>query len=293
MDRQTSLNILHRIAEHRQKQAEVDQQKALQIANARQLRLTEGKRQQAIQQEAINNIKRTFLASLGVGVGARGLMGMYNTIKRDLSPVSMPAANTAVLPLPVPVSSFEAEEKKRKKTASESWFEQFLSGKKSKTIGGIPWSRPATVAAAIGGAGLGWKGVDHVLDQSRREEIEQEVKDAEKDFLQALISQYEQPVKLASEASLGEKLGQALDQLYNQSKQANLDAETLAGESLGLYGAYAVPTALIGGYAAYNAAKKRRSREILQKALQRRRQRRQATQPADIYAMPVPVEVEY
>jgi len=60
----------------------------------------------------------------------------------------------------------------------------------------------------------------------------------------------------------------------------------------GLYGMYAAPAALLAGYAAWSAAKKRRRKNILAKAVAKRKQRRQAMRPQEIFAMPVPVEQE-
>ena len=56
------------------------------------------------------------------------------------------------------------------------------------------------------------------------------------------------------------------------------------------YGYYALPAAALAGTMTYDVAKKHQARTVLEKAIKQRARRRQAMQPAELYAVPVPTE---
>ena len=65
----------------------------------------------------------------------------------------------------------------------------------------------------------------------------------------------------------------------------------LLGQGLGLYGAFAVPTTILTGYAAYQAAKARSNSDLLAKAIKQRERERFQRRPPEIVAVPEPVRV--
>jgi hypothetical protein len=169
----------------------------------------------------------------------------------------------------------------------------FVGGDMATTKAGIPWYGPAMMAAGIGGLGLGWKGVDHVLNKKRQRDREKELDLARQEFHDALLSQYDKPLagappmpKQAADAGMA-KVGAALDALYDQFEKA-ASASDIAGQALGGYGIYAGLTGLMTGALVYDKARKRQRRAIIEKAIQRRDRRNFNVAPPEITAVPEP-----
>ena len=131
--------------------------------------------------------------------------------------------------------------------------------------------------------------LDKILDSRRKAEQEARLEKAKDRFSQALSAQYD---------TLDEKeasdLGGQLDALYDKLEKAavGLPSQNDWGKAMGLYSMYAAPMAIIGGLATYRAAAKRRRKEVLEKALKKRKQRRQALAPAEIYARPIELPID-
>lgn len=280
MDRRVALALVNRMLAEKRGDADLDAfaNTAHGMANA-QLRSDAGK-----------DVRNIGLASLGVGIGARGLVGLLNLMRQK--PKKM-RSGPALLPLPYP-----AEEK----------LASFMGGTSATSKGGIPWYRPAMFFTGLAGLGLGWKGIDAVLDKRRRRDIEERTDAARKDFHDALLSSYEHPVmmrpglgKTASD-SLMSKVGAALDKVFASFTNAltaaasrpgtlktALDLGNVGGNVLGGYGVYAGLSGLLAGALLYDKTRKRSQASIVQKALQRRQRRQFAQQPTEIYATPEPV----
>lgn len=103
MDKQTSLAILNKVREKRSSVGD-DFASAVTEANAQRLK-----------DIALSNVNRIALASLGIGAAARGGVGLYNQLRRAVSPPKV-TANSAAMTLPYPVEG--EEEEAREKTAS-------------------------------------------------------------------------------------------------------------------------------------------------------------------------------
>lgn len=187
----------------------------------------------------------------------------------------------------------------------------FLAGDAATTKSGIPWYGPAMLLGGLGGLGVGWKGMDALIDARRKKEMEGELESARSQFHDALMSQYSKPVKMhpglipgadkEGADSTMTKVGQALDVLWEKlsaalaeeenrptAKQA-FDLSNAAGQLAGGYGMYAGLSGLLSGALVYDKMQKRSRRAVLESALKKRQRRRFMQQPTEIYAQPEPV----
>ena len=240
-----------------------------------------------LRQQAVQDILRTALLSGGIGAAAGGGVGMLNMLRRNAIRRKR-TGHVAQMASPVaPVST--AEDNPLDKMGG--WLGDLLSGRMAQTQDAIPWALPGKVAAGMGGAVAGFAGVDALMKHQRKKQEQSDVERAKAEFEQAMAEQG--GPKLAS-ANL---LGADLDRLYEAFEKAAglLDAITPSpetqGKLLGGYGAYAVPTGLIAGYAAFKAADKNSQRNVLKKALKLRERRRQAVEPAEIYVESSPSQL--
>lgn len=284
MDSKTSLAIIQRVRAEREKRGAPDVQafqNSVQQAASQELRA-----------DALRDIRNLGLTTLGIGAGGAGLVGLINMMRRNTEPKKR--SGPALLPLPYPVEPALAPE-----NIKQGGVLPDLGGADAATKGGIPWYYPAMFGVGMGGLGLGWKGMDYILDKRRKEERQQELDLARNEFQDALLAQYDKPLgnKKAADSTML-KVGEALDALWN--KMANAIQETitkeavdwnnLGGQVLGGYGAYAGLTGLLAGTLVYDKMKKRSRRAILEKALQRRQRREFNQRPTEIFAVPEPVE---
>lgn len=285
MDRQTAADLLERIRAARAKQADATGgtafADAVQNMSASQLKA-----------DALRDVGAMGLTSLGVGAAGAGLAGLINLIKRNRAQKKL-RSGPALLPLPYPVEPAEAPNRVLKAA-------NFLAGDAASSKAGVPWYGPAMMLTGLAGLGLGWKGVDSVLQARRRAETEDELNKARQDFHDALLSQYDKPLRASGKTAadstmraVGTGLDEAfqtLTQLFTQplTKQA-VDWGNLGGATLGGYGMYAGLSGLLTGALIYDKMQKRSRRAVLEKALQRRQRRRFMQSPTEIYAVPEPV----
>ena len=154
---------------------------------------------------------------------------------------------------------------------------------------GLWWYMPSMLGAgALGGYG-GWKLIDHILDKRRRKEIDDEVDESRNEFQEALVSQY----KEGSDS----KLGVALDELYAKMNKEAFDINSIVspdtrGRALGAYATYAIPSSILGYLLVKGLTDKGSRGKILAKAQQRRALKQQQARPAELYAVPVPIDEE-
>lgn len=188
----------------------------------------------------------------------------------------------------------------------------FLDGDNATTKGGIPWYGPAMLMGGLGGLGLGWKGMDKVINSRRKKQMDGDLETARSQFHDALLSQYAKPVEMHPEL-IGEKkssddtmvkVGQALDDLFvkftaamadeeaRPSEKRSFDMSNLAGQAAGGYGMYAGLSGLLTGAMVYDKMNKRSRRSVLDSALKKRQRRKFMQQPTEIYAQPEPVPAE-
>ena len=154
---------------------------------------------------------------------------------------------------------------------------------------GLWWYMPSMLGAgALGGYG-GWKLIDHILDKRRRQEIDDEVDESRNEFQEALVSQY----KRGSDS----ELGVALDELYNKMNKESLDLDSIVspdtrGRALGAYATYAIPSSILGYLLVKGLADRGSRGKILEKAQRSRALKQQQSRPAELYAVPTPIDEE-
>jgi hypothetical protein len=243
-----------------------------------------------LKREALRDVGQLGLTALGVGAGARGLLGLHQLLfgRRP----TRHKAGPALLPLPVPGREHTEHGAPRAKAAAVTM------------MSGLPWYRPAAVMAGLGGLGLGWKGLDAVLDRRRKAESEHELDEARREFHEALLSQYDAQgpsggpgPKLASatDAPMA-KAAAALDAAYDSlarlaaagpaAAKAAMTWDDLKGTAIGSYGALALPAALATGLFTYNKMQGRSRRKVIEKALRERAMQRYEQNPPPIHVTP-------
>jgi len=187
----------------------------------------------------------------------------------------------AVVPIPV-----REEDDKEKKAG----FLDGLKGDYATTKDGVPWRLPAMYLGGVAGLYGGWKGVDALMSKQRSRDIDDELQQARNEFALAMMPPKEDDKKTKAAAdNIMVKVSEDLSELFALLEKAaswGLSPDTW-GQLGGAYGMYAAPTALVAGVAAYNAGKKRQRAKILADAIKQRALRRQAQQPAELYAMPM------
>jgi hypothetical protein len=221
-------------------------------------------------------------------------VGLFNTFGRDKpkKPRNGPASFSMQYPAQPKIAGYMED------------IGNFAGGSSATSKSGLPWYTPAMMGAGLAGVGLGWKGLDVLLEKQRNNEREKQLGKARQQFHDALMSQYNSPVpthpdlldKTGSAPVTMEKVGQALDQVWY--KFSNLLGETLekesfdlgnaAGAATGMYGAYAGLSGLMAGAFIYDKIKKRSRGAILDKAMERRRRREFMQRPTEINAIPEP-----
>lgn len=242
-----------------------------------------------LKSDAGRDIRNMGVAALGVGAAGRGAVGLLQMLRAGRKKKTR--SGPAHLPLPYPAEA---------KTAG---VEEFAEGGMATSKSGIPWYGPAMLLGGLGGLGLGWKGMDKVLDVRRKREMDSEMGDARQQFHDALLAQYDEPIKVhagqlpkkASDATMV-KVGEELDALYAdftrefETEKSAVDWSNLAGQGAGAYGMYAGLSGLLTGALVYDKINGRSRRSVLDKALKKRQRRKFMQQPTEIYAVPEPVE---
>lgn len=255
------------------------------------------------------SVQTALFAGLGLGATARGINGLYNVARRNVSGPKTPMGPRA---LPIPVVDRE-EEKVAESTVGKYLgkavkpVSDFFMGRNATTTGGIPIAYPAMFLAGTGGIVGGWKATDALLDKQRKRDLAAELSSAREDYEKALLKQGD------AEAS---ELGRDLDRLFElcveaaSEKQASdgllgslqgyaanlglLGAGTAgaaslmgadnAGKGLGLALTVPTATALASAAAAYGMTREGQKEKLLQKAIRQRRHRQLAAGP--LYAYP-------
>lgn len=232
-------------------------------------------------------LRDTLLAGglgLGAGAGLAGLRGLYNVIRRNIEESKRPKYPSPQLtPVPYPVTGMDEDEENAKplrRKVAATWYNKLMD---------IPGYVPSVMGAGLLGTMGGLKVVNHLLDKQREQQRAKELEEAETEFEQALVGSYQRPrrpMKLASDLSPGQKLSCQLDDLYDRvTKNAGW-----LSEFGNIYGAYALPTALLSAGWAYNKARSHNPRKIIDDAVKQRLRRAYANRPSEMLTVPLPVE---
>ncbi len=265
MGSNTRLGILDRIKEKRAD------------AGAAFADAVQGMQANQLKSDATKDILNLGMLGLGVGAGGRGLIGLIQMMRSDRDQKTR--SGPAHLDLPYPVKQAN-----------------FLAGDAASSKAGIPWYGPAMLGGGLAGLVGGWKGMDKVLDMRRRRQVASELEQARQQFHDALLGQYDEPVRVPTAKAASDttmvKVGQALDALFAalapaiKEKKA-FDLSNAAGVATGGYGMYAGLTGLVAGAMMYDKINKRSRKSVLNAALKRRQRRNFVQQPTPLYAEPV------
>ncbi len=222
-------------------------------------------RSQALNQALWQDMGRATAMGVGVGAGARGLQGLWNLVRRNVSkPTPGPHS-----PLTLDIPNTREEEEKEK-------FAGFLSGDYASTLQGHPLNMPTKVLGAGAGVIGGWKLLDWVMDRQRKSEMQAETEKAEEEYEQALLGQHKQG-----------SLGHDLDLLFDEVEKQGTVGDFLGGAA-GLYMTGAGLGALLTGKITYDIARKRQRKSLLSSARRKHLRQSRSMRPAAIYINPLP-----
>ena len=250
----------------------------------------------ALKRDAMRDILGTALVAGGITGAVRGGQGLFNLFARGGKKVPTRAGIT---PFPISYRSPEDEEEKYAGRDLAGWAKEAQNPpvkppakSLATTKGGLGYYWPLLIGGGALGAYGGWTGVDALLDQRRKGEIDDEVEDARREFEEALSSQY----KRGSDS----KLGVALDDLHSKMQKMGqgpplterLFGPNAKGYATGAYSTYAIPSALLSYLFVKGMADKRSRRNILEKARQQRALKQQKARPSELYAVPHPIREE-
>ena len=243
-------------------------------------------------------------AGLGVGLGARGLLGLLNLGKGNIAPeepyasslvdlgeekeekeAGVPKGGLSFSASRLTSDEFEAKHKKeKKKRKRKSRYKKanildFLKGEYAETTKGVPWAIPAAVGAGAGGLYGGWKLMDYVLDQRRKQNLDEELETAKAEYEAALSG----ADKDAADGSLAADLDQLYDNISEYGEKAAASWPELGGQAAGVYGAGAGVGALVMALLGYKQGRKKQRRRILARAQARKRREEYQRRPDPLY----------
>ena len=245
---------------------------------------------EALRQQSIREILNVGGVGFGLAAALRGGQGLFNMLSRGGKKLPTRAG---VAPLPVKYRpSVDISEAEEEKTAS---FFDWLQPEGITEQRGVITDFPGKLLAGTAGAYGGWKLMDKLLDQRRRQELDDEVEDARRDFQRAMTSQY----KEGSESELGNALDELFGKLHKQADGLGdwvpnflKPSPDTKGTAMGMYGTYAIPSSILGYLVIKGLTDKGSTKERLEKAQRNRAMKRQRLRPAELYAIPSPIEEE-
>jgi hypothetical protein len=230
-----------------------------------------------LNRDALKDIANYLMLGAGAGVAMRGATGIANLLRGDQEVVPSKTVDMPVLfGVPKKVEDDEADKEDIKKLEYKSAEEKEAYSKSS-----LPYYLPAMLLGTPLAAYGGWKAVDAVLDKQRKAKSEDNLEEAKSDYEAALLDSYK---KSASTDEM-------LDEVFNNYKEANTFNDIL-GTGKGLALTYALAAGPLGYMMVNSQMKKNSKRKILEKAMRERARRQAAKQPAELYAIPAPVEYD-
>lgn len=237
-----------------------------------------------------HSLKRVLMGvpvGMGIGAGARGLVGLMDMLRRHAAPAAPPMRRSAIT-VPVPG---EEEEKRAASPVSQNMLdlsraanvatpptgprgavEGHAFGDNATKATDMPWFNAGLPLAIGGGLYGGYKLTDWLLGKTRQNEIDSELENAQADYEKALMTN----AKTAASTDLD-----AMADGYEK------DASTTAG----LTAALALGSLLTAGgtgVMTYNWAKNQQNDNVLRKAYQKRQRQMFARQPFPVQATAVP-----
>lgn len=233
-------------------------------------------RSELTRNQALRSLGALGLTTLGIGAGIRGLRGLLNLGRRNLTKRDPPLQYSR--PIDIPLHRRREEEEEKVATTVGEWFgrpfSQAMRGEGLKSPANWSPYIPLSLLTSVGGLAGGYAATDKVLDWRRKKELETRLEKAKRDYEEALSGR--------------SKLSADLDRLYDamSEKQADLltpdEAGFLTGTGLTLAGLLGLGS----GVLTYNLAKKKQPSYVLRKAKQRRARERLRHAPPSLYVQP-------
>lgn len=236
-----------------------------------------------LKKETLNRIGKFILAAGGIGLGARGLLGVGQALRRNIVEPSISSPDLVPVEIPIPKRKKpEVEEFKAAGILSNAtdYIRKTLSGDEATIPAAIPYAMPLATLGGMGAAYGGWKAMDYLLDSRRKARLEKEKMRAKQELHDALLSEFSNEKASSSRSSLGRDL----DRLYDLAEKQAINAYDVGGLTTGLYGTAAGLAALASAMAAYKYTKARNESELLKKTMKMRNRRVFAQQPSAILA---------
>lgn len=257
------------------------------------------------QQEAVDTLKKWFLAAGLAGGGLRSGMGLMDMANRNISGgVKIPRPLIVNVPYKYnkkedPIIKGAEDEDKGLLNVLKS---TFLAGSGAKDQSGVPWFPTAMLFGTPLAAYGGYKGVDALLRAKKQKDIESELEDTKADYQRALLQQINPRQKLASAFIDRDNpsLLKAEEHLDNHIKQADgawydwanplAWTKQMGGQATGLYMALAASLGLPAAAMGYNYARSVDPEYQKAKALKSQIESRSIESPTPVYAKLTPVD---
>lgn len=242
-----------------------------------------------LRQSALQKILAVTAMGAGLGAGYRGLAGLGQAVSGDDEPLHV-GRGPSTFGVPFPVKPSKQDEKKL-----PIKFADFAKAADPVTEGGLPWYYPGLLMGSAGGLYGGYKAMDNFFTGQKRQEVKNKLEKAKQEFNEATLSLYNKPVGTAEvkAGAVDDGFADDLEVLYQayQEKRAFLGmSDETSGRLAGLYGAYAIPSALIAGNLFYRNVAKKRRQALMQRAIEERQKRMFKQNPPELFAIPTPVE---
>lgn len=262
----------------------------------------------ATEKSALNHaqaeaLRLTLLTGLGAA-GTGGLLAFMSNQTRSRKPLAdLATQSPQMVSIPFPKAKPEAtridnelEEDETEKMAKDTSWAGYFTGANAHEPLQIPLLWPAAMGVGLGAGALGYKTISDMLKNRRKQQMAQEVQDAEEEFNQALLGSYDQKKLDTHKAAMAREVSEGLNKLASllnigEEKKANLlqDASTnlhaLVSKAVGLdpddisrnsgyvtgplmLGAAAIPAA--SAYLAYKYYKSRDKAKLLNDAAKAR-----------------------
>lgn len=223
-------------------------------------------------QDALRRVLGIGVTGLGVGAGARSLLALRQlfTTPPSVAPTSSVPSS---LELPVPPRLLQREKEKR------AWDEASEALEKAAHE---YWQIPASVGLGAAGLAGGWGMIDSLMNKFRERQSIRDVEDARSEYEAALKDQYASAMMAKGAAAEPyEGLNEAAELFVEMDKESG--ARDALNAALGTYLTAMGGTGLGMGYLAYKWGKRNSGQEMVDAALRRRAQQRQAPQPIYVY----------
>ncbi len=187
-------------------------------------------------------LKYTLLAGAGAtGVGGLlALLANQTATKKPMKDLATSSPEMVGIPFPKAKSvANELEDDETEKMAKDNSWTGFFTGSKAVQPWQIPLFLPAMAAATIGGGALGYSKINELLKERRKQQMAEDVEDAEEEFNQALLGSYDPKKLKLHKAAMAKEVSDGLTKLASLLNITEKEAGVLQNISSGAHSALA------------------------------------------------------